>query len=535
MKRLYHSGLFLAALVLLAFGIVGCKSDVNESDSIPIAILVDNQRITLEATPGETVRDALTLAGIELGGMDRVEPPEFSLLSAGMEISVIRVKEEFEIEQVVIPYEQQIQPSEYLAEGEQQTLQMGENGLQEVTYRRVFENGVEVSRSPIKQTVLKEPIPQIILVGVKSSNQPVEIPGRIVFASGGNAWMIEQTTANRIPILTSGDLDGRIFELSDDGSWLLFTRKAEDEGKINELWAISLDEPDKEIYLQVDNVIHYAEWEPNSTNSVYYSTVEPRDAPPGWQANNDLYNRLFSTTGWIARWQEIIGANSGGIYGWWGTDFVLNRAGDWIAYASPDELGRIDLVNGDRYPLLEIIPYLTRGDWAWVPGIQWSPDGKFIYAVDHESDNSSANNESSPHFNLVAISIENGYKLNLVDDVGMFSYPKLSPEFSREGNNRGFKVAYLQATNPAQSETSRYNVMIMDSDGSNRKQIFPKEGSLGIEPRKNWGAWSPEILTGSESYGLLVLYQGDLWLIHPMSGDTQQITGDGQITNLDWK
>ena len=69
----------------------------------------------------------------------------------------------------------------------------------------------------------------------------------------------------------------------------------------------------KLISLQGKNVVHFASWIPG-TNSVAFSTVEPRSAAPGWQANNDLYR--VSITGGTPR--KLLSASSGGVYGWWG-------------------------------------------------------------------------------------------------------------------------------------------------------------------------------------------------------------------------
>ena len=188
-------------------------------------------------------------------------------------MTVIRVREEFEVEQVVIPFEQQNQPSEFLTEGDQQPLQLGENGLQEITYRRVYENGTEVSKSPIKVVVVNEPVPQIMLVGVQAVFTPLTFPGRLLYLSDGNAWMLEENTANRIPVVSSGDLDGRIFQLSDNGEWLLFTRANETEEIINTLWAINIDDPTIEIDIEVGNIIHFADWVPAAEQQVAFSTV----------------------------------------------------------------------------------------------------------------------------------------------------------------------------------------------------------------------------------------------------------------------
>jgi len=162
-----------------------------------------------------------------------------------MEITITRVYEEFEIQEVVIPYEQQLQPVEFLPEGKLQPSQPGENGLKEITYRIVYEDGIEISKTEIKVVTIKDPQPQIMLFGAQTSFTPRPITGRMVYLSDGNAWMMEGTTANRIPLVLTEDLDGRVFVLSDDAEWLLFTRRADDEQIINTLWIVQVDNPVK--------------------------------------------------------------------------------------------------------------------------------------------------------------------------------------------------------------------------------------------------------------------------------------------------
>ena len=176
--RLYHSKFIL--LILLAFILAACDTTVTPPQLIQVSILVDGGEIQQEAQAGSTVGEVIRAAGVELNELDRISPDEVSLISEGMQIEVIRVIEEFEIEEVTIPFEQQMQPSELLSEGDVQTLQLGENGWQEITYRRLYENGVEVSRNPIRSVIVKEPVPQIMLVGVQSAFFPQDLEGRLV-------------------------------------------------------------------------------------------------------------------------------------------------------------------------------------------------------------------------------------------------------------------------------------------------------------------------------------------------------------------
>ena len=268
---------------------VSCRSP-QFGGEITVDIAADGTTREVKVTAGSTVTQAFQAAGIAPGNLDRSEPPLYTVLKDGDTITLTRVQEVFETEQNVIPFERQIVRNETLPEGETRLVQAGSNGLEEVTYRRILEDDVEVSKSAVKTVILTEALPEIVMVGAQSSFTPLNIPGTIAYLAGGNAWIMEGSTANRRIVVSTGDLDGRIFKLSPNGEYLIFTRKSKKPAseEINTLWAarVKNTEP-KPIWLQAYNVIHFAEWIPG-TNSVAYSTVEPRSTSPGWQANNDL-------------------------------------------------------------------------------------------------------------------------------------------------------------------------------------------------------------------------------------------------------
>jgi len=110
----------------------------------------------------------------------------------------------------------------------------------------------------------------------------------------------------------------------------------------------------------------------------------------------------------------------------------------------------------------------------------------------------------------------------------MFAYPTASPD-TLPGDR--YLVAYLKAILPEQSDTSRYQLMLMDRDGSNQKLIYPPEGMSGLEPQQV--VWAPA--TGDEPLWLAFIYQGNLYLYEHGTDKIRQVTGDGLIDRIDWK
>jgi hypothetical protein len=445
---------FFSTLILLAVVLTGCRSP-QFGGGLSVTVSADGNESKLEVQPGSTVTQALQAAGILVGNLDTVEPPLYTVLNDGDQILVTRVVETFITEEEEIPFEKQVVRSEAITEGETRLLQPGENGQQEFTWRILAENGVETSRTIVKTVILKEPIAEITMIGAQSAFAPLPIPGKLVLLAGGNAWLMEGSTGNRKPLVTTGDLDGRIFTLSPKGDYLLFTRKSKKpaDEQINTLWVIRTNGTSSPNQVSgAANIVHFAGWAPNTTPTFGYTTVEPRAAAPGWQANNDFY-RVSMAGGAPTTPRKLIEANSGGIYGWWGITFAWGSDGR-LVYARPDEIGIVDQEKGFFRPMLEITPLQTNSDWAWIPPMFWGTDARTLFVVTHAPAPAPLTAEGSPYFDLTAISMINDATVRLAQQTGMFAYPSASP-LRPSGKERSYQVAFLQAIFPDQSESRR--------------------------------------------------------------------------------
>jgi hypothetical protein len=516
-------------ILLLAVLLAACQPASDPTIFLSIPVTVDDQQITVTTASGTTVEKALTSNGIALGDLDRTMPARDSQLTANTVVLVTRVTHQMEILEEELPFKTNILPSETMVLGEQQILQPGINGLQEVTYQHVIENGIEISNSIVSRTIIREPQNEIIMEGVHAPNVPVELIGKLAFLTAGNAWIMDGSTINRRPLVTSGDLDRRIFEQSPNGEWLLFTRKAGDGNQevINSLWVINTIDPDaKPIDLGIDNVIHFASWLPAEDRAIICSTVEARTTAPGWQANNDLQIIRFTEDGGVFAPSIWLEPNAGGLYGWWGDNFLFQPGTNHITILRPDGIDSLAFTEDQPESLAEILSYQTHGSWSWVTQASWSLDGTVLYVVNHRTDDSNSP-EESPHFDLdVYFSTDHSWR-TLRQDVGMFAYPTISPTYET-----GQYLGYLQATFPQESESSPYRLRILDVDGSGETELFPREGATGMLPQVV--QWQP---AGSDNGSPLiaVVYLGNIWLVDLDTGNLQQITGDGLTEKISWK
>jgi hypothetical protein len=481
----------------------------------------------IKVTKGDTVQSALTQAGIKLNSLDKVDPALSTIIDSSVSITVTRVTEEYQVEEATLPFEQQVVKNESLQEGQKVLIQPGINGKTQTIYRVVYENGIKVSSAFVSSETTVAAQPEIVMIGVQSPFSVQSINGILAYISSGNAWVMAANTGNRRVLTTTGNLDGRVFAISPERDWLLYStsNEADSTKEINHLWLISLtsDEP-KPIDTGIVNVVHYAEWVPARVRTISFSTAEISSSPPFWNADNNLLTVRFDADGNQIDKRTIVDTNSGGLYGWWGTSYRWSPDGEKLAYSRPDSVGLVNLTSGELDPLFQITPYQTESVWAWVPDITWSAQSEYLLASLPDT----AESDPLQNTNLTAINVTSRLSFPLIKRCGLFC-SAVASSGTNEGNEY---VAYLSAILPDQSEVSRYNLSIMDKDGSNQKKLYPDEGVQGVKAQQLF--WEPDS-SAETSSRVAFIAQGNLFLGDAETGAIRQITGDGSIEKIDWK
>ncbi len=508
----------LLALATLFF-LAACTVPRPIAGSTRVTLVADGTRTPVTAdAPTWTVRDVLRQANITLNELDRVRPPESVAISEGMTITVTRILQHTETQTQTVPFTQQTVRDATLPVGQSRVLQSGRNGTLVLTYRLTFEDGVQTERVQVRNEMIEQAVPEVVLIGIANAFSSTPFAGTIAYLANNNAFVMRQSTSNRRALTTSGDLDGRVLELAPDGKWLLFTRALTStaEGEpLNSLWVVdTVTANASPKQLKTPGVI-YAGWSPDG-NAVAYSTATASAGQPGWRAANDLWRAEFRA-GTLLEPAKILEPSPGGPFGWWGATYEWSPDGKAISIGSTDSVSVVDLQKRQRATLTSFPAFNTFSNWAWTPTTTWTADGKFVIAVTHGSSTAGEPTDSSPVFNVWALSVESSFAAKLASETGMWAAPRVLSN----------TIVLGRAEAPYASADSRYDVYRIDRDGSNRTRLFPADDKPGLPGR-------PDMAVSPEGTHILVAYQRDLYLVSVSTGVSQQLTTEGNLTSPRW-
>lgn len=532
MRNLRPLSFVLGLLALLTlFVLVACASTPKR-----VVVLVDGARRITETT-ATTVQEVLREQGIVLGDHDKVEPPPFAEVGLSTTITVTRVTFKTEVVTQPLPFTRQLVRDEMYPQNQIRVVQLGANGSVAITYTLTYEDGKPVARRESGRRIIAQPKDEILAIGTQGSLRSVALAsGTLVYLAHGNAWVMRHSSNDKRALTTTGDLDGRVFSLSLDGRYLLFSRAApETSSALNSLWLVdTLVVGDAPRRLPVDDVL--AAYLSPDARMLVYSTGEKTLGAPGWKARNDLWQLMLTpnetrTAPYPA--QPIWLPSMPAPYAWWGAQFAYAPDGRALAYAFANQVGVIELVGrpvpttdvpAPRRVLKKFAPFRAPSDWVWIPQITWSPDSRFIVTTIHAPFANPDVASDDPTFEVWALARDGSVAAALAKQTGMWAKPVWSPADARGESRIAFGVARV----PSNSERSSYALMVMDRAGGNQKQIFPtpenaNEGLILMQT-----AWSPD------ARQLVTIRDNDVWLYDFASAQWSQLTANGASVRVQW-
>ncbi len=518
---------------------VSCSEPVIEratDSNFIVDVTVDGASQELVVRKG-SVRDVLGEMGIDIGESDIVDPPLFTPVTEDLFVAVIRVSESLELMEQIVPFQRRSVRNESMSANDPPLIiQAGTPGMQEITVRIVYHDGLEVSRQETLVNIIEPAQDEIVMIGVGAAPGNVDFPGVLAYINSGNSIILRGSTAFPEQLNTGGDLDRRVYKLSPTGNYLLFTRTAEEEGSFNTLWIVKTERDAAPLALDVENVL-WANWNPNriGQSQIAFTTAVSTDFLPGWEANNDLWIGDMPLDPDEEFEPEMVIESYPATYGWWGGNYAWSPDGLYIAYAFADEVGVINLElereddEGSIFHsnLVDFTEYNTRGDWVWVPSLSWSPDSQFLVFTQH-----GGNDPNEPLFDTLAVNISNGSGGVFVSQSGIWSYPYWSPSKPEtfDSAESTSKIAYLKAADSVDTRQSSYVLWLMDRDGSNTLQIYPALGEISrFSQDKNSISWGP---IGDN---IALIFDEQLWILDLTSLEARPVAQDDNLaSNPSW-
>lgn len=131
-----------------------------------LTVTQGSQKVEIRSA-APTVGEALADAGIPLQGLDRTEPEESAPLPADGQIRWVRVTEDLQLTQTLIPFKSDYQPDPKTELDQRSVLIPGVYGLEVSRTRILYEDGAEIKRSTDAKWKVQDPENRLVGYGTQ--------------------------------------------------------------------------------------------------------------------------------------------------------------------------------------------------------------------------------------------------------------------------------------------------------------------------------------------------------------------------------
>lgn len=143
-------------------------STITITRAANVKVNVDGKVLSIKSSEG-SVSDMLKSQGILLSEYDKVSPSKDSQLKEGLEVSVTRVTTSDVTATAPVAFTTAAKDDSTLPKGTTKVVQGGADGEKTTVTRIFYEDGKEVSRAVVSETVTKEPVQKIVASGTKTA------------------------------------------------------------------------------------------------------------------------------------------------------------------------------------------------------------------------------------------------------------------------------------------------------------------------------------------------------------------------------
>ena len=130
----------------------------------PLTLVVSGEQRKIYTTK-TTVNELMKEQMIQLNELDRVEPSLESQIQPDMLVKIVRVTKEVVKEQEEVKFGLVRKADSTLANGQEKVINKGKNGSIQRTYEVTYEDGVEVDKNLLEETVVEPKLDEIVAYG----------------------------------------------------------------------------------------------------------------------------------------------------------------------------------------------------------------------------------------------------------------------------------------------------------------------------------------------------------------------------------
>lgn len=152
--------------------------------AVNVQIDVDDKNVNIQSAE-DNIEKMLYAEGIEVKDIDKIYPSKDTVLRDGLKVAITRVETKDIREIKTIDYTTVINKDTSMEQGNKKVIQEGQPGEKETVTKVVYENGKEVSRKLISETIKKQPIQKIVAMGTLGVYTPSR-GGNIVYMKSLN-------------------------------------------------------------------------------------------------------------------------------------------------------------------------------------------------------------------------------------------------------------------------------------------------------------------------------------------------------------
>lgn len=143
---------------------LAAETEIRIARAVSVVVYTGEDRQVVRTAAGRVDR-LLDEMGVKLGARDRVRPGLDAPLEQGSVIRITRIHEQLRTRKEAVPFSTVRRDDPSLVKGETKVVRSGEEGLQEVVTRQVFQNGRLIREEPVATRLIKPPVSMVMAVG----------------------------------------------------------------------------------------------------------------------------------------------------------------------------------------------------------------------------------------------------------------------------------------------------------------------------------------------------------------------------------